>query len=218
MGQITINETLETILNLRATLMQEYLSSSSLTAIIMRSQIMPPKLIEQMALWKKSSLRKSWSRPSHYHRLMRLQTWALKNGAHHFAECYLKLRIGSSSLLGWKIRATQNSRNFVFGLINLGKCHGIEGFSRHFLKDWWKIQCPTTPKRVRAAAPICENCDPKIWPLRRRCSMNPSIFVMLRRICMSTLHAKLVTSFHLKSLPIIQTRPPYSPEMTTLSS
>ena len=32
--------------------MQEYLSSS-LTAIIMRSQIMPPKLIEQMALWKK---------------------------------------------------------------------------------------------------------------------------------------------------------------------
>ena len=80
MGQITINETLETILNLRATLMQEYLSSSSLTAIIMRSQIMPPKLIEQMALWKKSSLRKSWSRPSHYHRLMRLQTWALKMG------------------------------------------------------------------------------------------------------------------------------------------
>ena len=94
MGQITINETLETILNLRATLMQEYLSSSSLTAIIMRSQIMPPKLIEQMALWKKSSLRKSWSRPSHYHRLMRLQTWALKNGAHHFeAECYSVPRV-----------------------------------------------------------------------------------------------------------------------------
>ena len=129
MGQITINETLETILNLRATLMQEYLSSSSLTAIIMRSQIMPPKLIEQMALWKKSSLRKSWSRPSHYHRLMRLQTWALKNGAHHFeAECYSVPRVNFEK----KVWATQNSRNFC-NLKNTKKC-----FFLNFLKYWFQ--------------------------------------------------------------------------------
>ena len=170
MGQITINETLETILNRRAA-KQRSNTYARVFIILLNSDYYAVTNNATQAdradgTLEKSSLRKSWSRPSHYHRLMRLQTWALKNGAHHFAECYLKLRIGSSSLLGWKIRATQNSRNFVFGLINLGKCHGIESFSKHFLKDWWKIQCPTTPKRVRAAAPICENCDPKIWPLK----------------------------------------------------